>query len=537
MSDTQTPAPAAGMPLPRAVAYMAAATLLAVTQGLGQSFLTVNISTFAGDLGITTTDASWLLIVYMVPRAALPLMLIKLRTQYGLRRFAEWGIAIHVVVAFAVLWVTDMRSALVLHFLAGAAAAPLSTLAFLYMLEPLEQTWKMRLGLPATLATIMSGTSLGWIVSPHLIGDGGLTWMHLTSLGLSMASLALVFLLPLRPVPHMKVIKPLDFASFLLIASGFAGIVTAFVMGPAHYWSEPWIIWTLAGAIAALAASAMIELNREAPIIDIRWLASPAILHLTGTLLLLRLLLSEQTSGAPRMFQVLGLQAQQMGGLFTVILIGTILGSLACVAWMRPDRIPRFHLAALAMIAFGAWLDTQSTVLTRPHQMLISQGLIAFAGMIFMVPAMMSGLLTALAKGPQYLLSFIIVFISTQSLGSILGSGLFSTLITHRQAAHYQALTEQLAVGDAQTNAAIAAIAARLQPGMIDTAQARTQAVYQLAQEAGRQATVLAYDDAYTLIFLAASMAAGALLLHLLRDWLTARLTPAPQDNPIGTAT
>ncbi|WP_022706753.1 MFS transporter [Paracoccus zeaxanthinifaciens] len=535
---SQAPAAHPPLPVPQALAYMAAAALLAITQGLDQGFLITNIPSFAGELGVTTTDASWLLIAYMVPRAALPLMLIKLRTQYGLRRFAEWGIAIHVVVAFAVLWVSDMRSAVVLHFLAGAAAAPLSTLAFLYMLEPLEQSWKMRLGMPLAMALIMSGTSIAWIVSPWLIGDGGLEWVHLTSLGLSMASLALVFLLPLRPVPHMKVIKAMDLVSFVLLGTGFAGIVTGFVMGPAHYWSEPWIIWTLAVAVASLAAGAMIELNREAPLLDIRWLFSPAILHLTGALLLLRLLLSEQSSGAPRMFQVLGLQGEQMGTMFGVIVAGTVLGALACVAWMRPDRVAKFHLVALLIIAGGAWMDTHSTVLTRPHQMLISQGLIAFAGMVFMVPAMMAGLLTALARGPQYLLSFIIVFISTQSLGSVIGSGLFSTLITHRQAAHYQALTEQLAIGDTQTANAIATRMAQLQPGLTDATARQAQAVAQIAQDAAQQATVMAYDDAYTLIFLAASLAAFALVMHLLRDRIAKWLAPAATEQEhIGSAT
>ena len=434
------PTPHPPLPVPRALAFMGASALLAVTQGLDQGFLTANIPTYAGEMGVTATDAGWLLIAYMIPRAALPLMLIKLRTQYGLRRFAEWGIAIHLLVAFAAGWATDLRSAVALHFLAGAAAAPLSTLAFLYMLEPLERTWKMRLGLPLALALMMSGISMARIVSPALIGDGGLRGMHLTSLGLSMASLALVFLLPLRPVPRMRVIRPMDFVGFALIAAGFGGIITAAIMGPAHAWDAPWVVQVLAAGVAALAAGAAVELNRADPIIDIRWLASPAILHLTATLLLMRLLLSEQSAGAPRMFQVLGIQGDQLVGLFAVIVLATFAGALACVAWMRPDRVAPMHLAALLLIALGAWMDTHATVLTGPRQMLVSQALIAFASMIFIVPAMLTGLMAAMARGQQYLLSFIIVFISTQSLGGVLGSGLFSTFITHRQAAHRLAL-------------------------------------------------------------------------------------------------
>ena len=125
-------------PLPglQAVAYMLAATVIGLSQGLQQGFVSTSLPQLAGDLGITTTSAAWLLAVYMIPRAALPVLLIKIRTQYGLRRFAELGIILYALVALASLWAVDFRSALVLQFLAGAAAAPLSTLAFLYMLEP-----------------------------------------------------------------------------------------------------------------------------------------------------------------------------------------------------------------------------------------------------------------------------------------------------------------------------------------------------------------------------------------------------------------
>ena len=83
------PEPHPPLPVHRAVPYMLAATLLAITQGLGQGFVSANIPAFAGDLGVTTTQSSWLMAVYMIPRAALPVMLIKMRTQFGLRRFVS----------------------------------------------------------------------------------------------------------------------------------------------------------------------------------------------------------------------------------------------------------------------------------------------------------------------------------------------------------------------------------------------------------------------------------------------------------------
>ena len=240
MSETPTPvqepaappAPAPGKPLLQALPYIAASIIFALTQGLGQGFVSVNIPQIAGDLGITTTDASWLMAAYMIPRATLPVLLIKIRTQFGLRRFAEVGIVAYLLVSVSALWIFDLRSAIVVQALSGIASAPLSTLAFLYMLEPLSQQWKMRLGLPMALAFISVGPLLARVISPDLIGDGGLTWVHLVALGLAMVALALVFRLPLTPVPHMKVIQGVDFVSFGLLTIGFGGLIIGCIMNP-----------------------------------------------------------------------------------------------------------------------------------------------------------------------------------------------------------------------------------------------------------------------------------------------------------------
>ncbi|MFC3167430.1 MFS transporter [Paracoccus fontiphilus] len=536
MSDAAAPAAPVvhpPLPVPRALAYMGAAVMLALSQGLGQGFVSTNIPQIAGDLGITTTQASWLMAAYMIPRASLPLLLIKIRTQYGLRRFAEVGIIAYVVVAFISVWISDFRSAVVVQALSGAAAAPLSTLAFMYMLEPLSPQWKMRLGLPAAMAVMMAGPTLARVVSPALIGDGGLTGIHLTALGMAMVSLMLVFRLPLRPVPHMKVIEPLDFLSFVLVGFGFAGLTIGFVMGPIHDWTDaPWIGALLAGSVASLAVAVAVELNRRAPLLDIRWLVSPAMLHLTATLFLFRLILSEQSAGAPRMFQALGVAPSQMTGLFAIIVAASLGGGLACVAWMRPNRVAVLHLVALLLLAGGAFMDAHATIDTRPEQMILSQVLIGFAGMLFLPPAMMAGLVQALARGPQYLLSFVIVFISTQSLGGVLGSGLFTTFINHRQAAHYATLAEQLATGDPATGQAIAGRIAALADQIPDAALRKVQALGQVAQGAQAQSVVLAYNDAYLLTALIALAAATALVLHLGRDRLALRMAPPTNPDP-----
>lgn len=543
MSDASQPnAPAAAGPAappfvpkswPLTLGYIGASMLIGLTQGLAQGFVSSNIPQIAGDLGVTTTQATWLMAAFLIPRASMPLLLIKLRTQYGLRRFAEIAIIAYLVVALAGLAITDLRSAMVMQFLAGMVSAPLSTLAFLYMLEPLSPQWKLKLGLPMVMSTISAGPMLARVISPALMGDMGWMPLHLMTLGLAAIALALVYALPLTSPPRIKVIAPLDLVSWVLIAMGFGGLTVAFVTGPIYWWTEmPWIGWTLAASVVSLTLAVVIELHRRSPLLDIRWLVSPAMLHLTVTLLLFRLILSEQSAGAPRMFQIMGITQGQLVPLFAVITGATMLGGLMLIPIIKPERVPLMHLIALVLIAAGAWMDSRATIDTRPAQMMLSQAMIAFAGAFFMAPAMMRGLLSALARGPNYILSFIIVFLSTQSLGGAMGSGLFTTFINHREALHLQILREQLTVEDAQMLQEILRRSAALAPQITDVAVRKAQAVALIAQDATSQAYIMAYNDAYFLTALVASAALFALILHMLRDWLAARLAPSITPTP-----
>ena len=35
-----------------------------------------------------------------------------------------------------------------------------------------------------------------------------------------------------------------------------------------------------------------------------------------------------------------------------LIALASLMGALACIAWMRPTRVPQFHLAALLLIGY-----------------------------------------------------------------------------------------------------------------------------------------------------------------------------------------
>lgn len=212
------------VPLPRILAYVATSIFIALTQGFAQGLVPAVLPQIAGQIGATTTEATWLVVAFMVPKTAVPLLLIKIRTQFGLRLFTEVGVSCFVLVSALALFESDLRATVAVQFLSGLSSASLSTLAFLYMLEGLAPALKMRLGLPLALTFLSLGSPLARVVAPPLMGDGSWQVLHLLVLGMALVSLALVFLLPLKPMPRAKVIAPMDVASFALIATALGGL-------------------------------------------------------------------------------------------------------------------------------------------------------------------------------------------------------------------------------------------------------------------------------------------------------------------------
>ena len=521
------------VPVPRAAGYVFTALVLALAQGFGQSVVSANLQQLQGSFGATQAETTWLTAAYLAPNASLSLALIKIRTQYGLRNFAELAILAFLGAAVLNYAADDLSSNLVVRFVSGCAAAPMTTLAFLYMLEPLHAQRKMTVGLSLALTLIFMGSPLTRLVSPHLL-DVGL-WHGLTALevALAMVGLGCIYLFPLASPPRENVIHAADIVSFFLIAIGFGCATVALILGPVYWWLDaPWIGCLLVVAVAALAIAVVIELNRDHPLIDVRWLASPSVLHFTAALLLFRIVLSEQTSGAPGLFRAFGLANEQTRDLNAIILAATVAGGIACAIWMKQGRERIFHVVALLLIIIGALMDANATSQTAPRQLFLSQALLGFASALFMPPALLSGLMSALAKGRDYILSFVIVFLVTQKLGGTLGSAIFSSFVKVRQALHFERLGEAMRLTDPAVVERLALLGGAYRPAIADSAMLEANAVRVLSGQANLEATVLAYNDAFLVVAAISATALLALLTHIAIDWLRAhRAPPAAQPT------
>jgi MFS family permease len=527
MSDTPPPAPPPAGPW-RVFGYFLVSLLFGLTSGFSNNLVAANTQAAQAQFGATTNEALWLMAAYTATSATATLLLWKFRTQFGIRIFAKLGLGFFALVSLAHLFTNDLNEAVVLRAVAGFATAPLGTLAFLYMLEPLPPAKKLSVGITFGLLGSQIATPLARVISPYLLEVGLWHGLNMVELGLALLSFTVMHLVPITSPPRAQVFDRVDFISLPLLALGCGLLSVALTLGRYYWWLEaPWLGVTLAGGIAALSLVLAIELNRERPILHLHFLTSPAMIIFGGSMLIARFVLAEQTTGVVSFFQNLGFLNEHIFGLFCVITVATLAGYLAVGFINDPNRSEAIHLVALSLIAAGAWMDSQSTSLTRPHDMYLSQAMVAFGAAIFL-PAAMSWSFAHLARtGLNFISSYLAVFLVSQTFGGLLGSAGLGTLLVYREKFHSSHIVQSLTLQNPMVAQRVQQYSAAHAATLGDPALRGAEGTTMLAQAVSREAYVLAYNDVFLVVALASMAAVVMLLCHMTYKRLHSRQTQA----------
>jgi MFS family permease len=515
---------------PRRIAFFLIGTLVTITGGLGNALVTVNLVNLQGTLGVFTAEANWLPTAYVMTNVSMNLLLVKFRQQFGLRAFTEFFLVLYALITFAHLFVNDLGSAIAVRAAHGMAGAALSTLGLYYSLQAFKKEWRPR-GIVISTGIAQLAQPIAYIFSRSLLQFAEWRGLYLFELGLTLVTLAAVLWLKLPPGDRFKAFRPADFLTFSLFAPGMALLCAALTFGRVLWWTEkPWVGIALAASIVLLLAAVCVEHNRDNPLLNIRWLTNGMILRLSIALMLVRVVLSEQSVGAVGFLRLVGLNNDEMQTLFIVILLATILGIIVSVLVIRPPHLMAPQVVALLIMALGAWIDSNATNATRPAQMYVSQGLLAFGGVMFLGPLLLT-LLGSVIANPANLISFSVLFGLTQNLGGLIGSSLLGTFQVMREKYHSSVLAEQLSSLDPLVAARIQQYGAAYARQLADPSARTRQGISVLTQTAAREANILAYNDVFLLIAIIATLLAAWIFGRSL--WLKYVSPPPPAPAPV----
>ncbi|CAD2263021.1 hypothetical protein PSEUDT2_00136 [Stutzerimonas stutzeri] len=502
---------------PRRLAYAAVAVLVGLTGGLGNALFIANLPAIQGDLGLTPGQGAWLPAAYFMVNVSTNLLLIKVRQQYGLRHFAELGLAIYALLSIAHVFVEGLGMAMFVRAASGFAAAATTSLGLFYMLQAFSKAHLPR-GVIVAFGLTQVATPLAWLLSPPLVDIGQWHRLYVFESGLALCSLAAVVVLKLPLGERIKVFEPLDFLTFALFAPALALVAAVFAQGRVQWWTEaPWLGYALIAALLLSCLTFMIEHHRRNPLLQTRWLGTAEMLRFAFGALALRFLLSEQSYGAVGLLQTLGMGPDQLRPLYAVILLGLVMGIAASALSFSPRTAAAQILLSILLIGIASFLDVDATSQTRPHDLFLSQGLLSFASGMFLGPLLITGIGKALANGPNYLVSFIVLFSMTQSLGGLAGPAVFGTYQIVREQYHSAHLTEQVVPGDPRIAARLAQQSQAVAATQLDPQLRQALGGARLSQTVTREANVLAFNDVFRLIGLLAIAVLGWSLFHTLR--------------------
>jgi len=509
-------------------AFAIVGVIVALTGGLGNALVVANLPYLQGALGATTAEIAWLPAAYVMTNVSMNLLLVKFRQQFGLRAFTEVFLVLYALVTFAHLFVNDLGSAVAVRAAHGMVGAALSSLGLYYMIQAFPQKWRMK-ALVLGLGTAQLAIPLARLVSEDLLQIAEWRGLYLFELGMALLSLGCVLVLKLPPGDRFKAFETLDFLTFGLLASGFALLCAVLSLGRIDWWLEaPWIGIASAASIALILAGLAIEHNRTNPLLITRWLGSGRILRLGLAVMLIRIVLSEQSIGAVGFLQVLNMSSQQMHSLYLVMLLGSVVGLAASALTIDPQHLFKPVIISLAAMAVGAWMDSSSTNLTRPENMYLSQFLLAFGGTFFLGPTLVQGM-SGVIGNPRNLVSFSVLFGITQSLGGLIGSAALGTLQVVREKFHSSHIVEHLTLINAQVQSRLQISSGSYASAIADPSLRTNQGIRTLAAAATREANVLAYNDIFMTIALIAVLTLIWIFLRSL--WLkmtTEKIAPAP---------
>ena len=498
--------------------------LVAITGGLGNSLVIANLQYLQGVLGATTAEMAWLPAAYVMTNVCMNLLLVKFRQQFGLRAFTEVFLVLYALVTFGHLFVNDLNSAIAVRAAHGMVGAALSSLGLYYMIQAFPAKWRLK-ALVLGLGTAQLALPLARLFSEDLLQIAEWRGLYLFELGLALICLGCVFLLKLPPGDRFKTFEALDFLTFAILSSGVALLCAVLSLGRIDWWLEaPWIGVASACSLVLIMTGLAIEHNRANPMLMTRWLGSGAMIRLALAVILIRMVLSEQSTGAVGFMQMLNMSYEQMHTLYVVMLAGAIAGLAVSALTINPAHLLMPLVISLALMAVGSVMDSFSSNLTRPQNLYISQFLLGFGGTFFLGPTMVLGTKNVLTN-PRNLVSFSVMFGICQNLGGLIGAALLGTFQVMREKFHSSMIVEHLTLLDPR-------VAARVQSGgsayggiVADPELRNLMGIRSLATAATREANVMAYNDVFMLIAIIAILTMLWIFTRSL--WLLSTTKPA----------
>ncbi len=495
--------------------------LAAFMEVLDTTIANVALPYVAGGLGVSEDEASWVVTTYLVSNAVALTASSFLAQRLGRRNFFLICLALFTASSVLCGFAWSLQSLLVFRILQGLGGGGMvpvaqSILADAFPAEKRGQGFAL-FGMAVVVAPVVGPTLGGWLsdnISWHwcflINGPVGLLAMALIALLLSDSAEAAAARRRLR--------KRFDIVGFVLVASFLGALEIMLDRGLEDDWfGSTFIVKVAVICFAAFVIMIPFELSRRDPVVDVRMLATPQfgacflVMLATGAILLATT-------------QFLPLLVQQQFG-YTATWAGLVLspgGAVTMVMMFVVGRLssrvqPKYLIAAGAVISALSMYDLTNVYGDLDFWFFAHSRMLLGVGLPLIFIPIIAASYDGIPPGKTDQASALINV--ARNTGGSIGVSLVSNVLAHREQFHQGRLVENVIPSSPQYQETVQQVTKFFLAQGSSLLQAQQQATQWIGQQLAKQASFLAYMDAFWVLMLI-SLAAVPLALSLRKSKL-----------------
>ncbi|NQX34611.1 MFS transporter [Herbiconiux sp. VKM Ac-2851] len=231
-----------------------------------QSLVAPALGTIGSDLGVATTDASWVLTAYLLSASVLTPILGRLGDMVGKRRVIIVVLALLLVGTVLAALAPNLGVLIVARILQGAAGAVMPLSIGIVRDELPKERVSVTIGLLSAIFGI--GAGVGIVAAGPIVEALSWHWLFwLPAVLVAIALLGAIFGIPESPV---RTPGRLDLVGTAILTVGLVGLLLAISEGEKWGWGDGKTIGLLALGAVALVVFVLVELRVKEPLIDVR---------------------------------------------------------------------------------------------------------------------------------------------------------------------------------------------------------------------------------------------------------------------------
>jgi DHA2 family multidrug resistance protein len=320
--------------------WLVAVSVMAATfmEVLDTSVANVALPHIAGNLSVTTDEATWVLTSYLVSNAIILPATAWLSSLFGRKRFLVGCISVFTlasVLSGAATSLNMLVLARILQGVGGGALQPIAQSVLLESFPPHKRGQAMAFyGMGIVVAPVIGPTLGGWITDNY-------SWRWIFYINLPIGIIATLMAQAfVEDPPYLKRgVQKIDYIGFGLMAIWLATLQIILDKGQQDDWFQaPWIRWFAVISVLAMIAFLVWELMVDHPIVQLRVLKNRNFAVATMMITVLGVVLFGSTAllplflqnlmGYPALNSGLAVSPRGIGAFLSMMIVGRIIGKV-----------------------------------------------------------------------------------------------------------------------------------------------------------------------------------------------------------------